>query len=171
MAFHVPRLQKSFPAHFVEGVVRSSVKSLVSHFPTDEQLDAVKKLLSGKDVFISLPTGSGKSICFSCLPLVFDELRAPFASHHSIIVVVSPLTSLMIDQVTKFSSKGLKAAFVGDKDNAEIQLGAFQLVYISPELMVSSASWREMFRTVVYKENLMCLAVDEAHLVEKWYDF
>ena len=55
-----------------------------------EQFEVVKVFLGGKDMFVALPTGSGKSICFSCLPLVFDTLRATggMSSHHSIVLVV-----------------------------------------------------------------------------------
>lgn len=94
------------------------------------------------------------------------------SNHHSIVVVVSPLTSLMMDQVAKHTARGLKATYVGeDSSQSEtIEAGAFQLVYISPEAMLSSHRWRDMFQSQVYRENLVCLAVDEAHLVEKWYD-
>ena len=93
--------------------------------------------------------------------------------HHAIVVVISPLTSLMIDQVIKANSKGLKATYIG-RDQHDIEVknavenGMYQLVYMSPESMMGTLTWREMFRSRIYQQNLVSLAVDEAHLVEKW---
>lgn len=118
----------------------------------------------------------GSSVYSDYLSQVFDNLRAisgsTGSSHHSIVVVVSPLISLMMDQVAKLSARGLKATYIeGDQSQTkEVEAGAFQLVYISPESMISCPHWRDMFRSEIYRENLVCLAVDEAHLVEKWYD-
>lgn len=80
----------------------------------------------------------------------------------------------MQDQVAKMKSKGLKAAFVGSgqDDHAiydSVLNGDMQLVYFSPESLLTIPVWREMLKTPCYKENMVCLAVDEAHLVEKWY--
>ena len=77
------------------------------------------------DTFVSMPTGSGKSVCFASTPIVFDKLKGYYTdhspspglcTHHCITVVVSPLTALMQDQVSKFQSKGLKAACVGGEE-------------------------------------------------------
>ena len=71
--------------------------------PTEEQEKVVTSLVCGQDVFVSLPTGSCKSLCYACLPRLFDELRgARGCEYHSIPVVVSPLSSLMQDQVCRF---------------------------------------------------------------------
>ena len=59
---------------------------------------AVRGFLSGKDVFVMLPTGSGKSLCYSALPILFDKIE--HRSGH-IVLVVSPLVALMKDQVNK----------------------------------------------------------------------
>ena len=79
----------------------------------------------------------------------------------------------MQDQVAKFSSKGVVAAFVGGLQvNNSVQDEALsdtvQLLYFSPEVLLSMPVWREMLRSPCYQENIVCLAVDEAHLVEKW---
>ena len=58
----------------------------------------------GKDVFISLPTGYGKSLCFALLPYIFDTIRG--VENKSIVMVVSPLIALMKDQVATFAAKG-----------------------------------------------------------------
>ena len=70
-------------------------------------------LLRGNDVFVSLPTGYGKSLCYAALFYAFDQLRA--SSHPSIIIVVSPLVALMKDQVASYSAKGLKVGCITDQ--------------------------------------------------------
>ena len=166
----IARVGLTFSKEFVERAIVESVKELGYDQPRQPQLDAVMNFVSGRDVFVSLPTGSGKSVCFASTPLVFDRLRASISDHHhhSITVVVSPLTALMEDQVSKFRAKGLKAAYVGCADSDDILNGDVQLVYLSPESVLSHSHWRDMFHTLTYQNNLVCLAVDEAHLVEKW---
>lgn len=61
-----------------------------------KQQEVVVSFVSGSDVFVSLPTGNGKSFCYGCLPVVFKELR----EKHSIVIIVSP--ALMKDQVKSF---------------------------------------------------------------------
>lgn len=63
-----------------------------------EQKIIVESFVSGRDVFGILPTGYGKSLCFACLPLVFDEVQSTDAA--SIIVISTPLTAIMKDQVS-----------------------------------------------------------------------
>ena len=68
---------------------------------------------------------------------------------------------------------GLRCAFVGAEQHDEAVMqsvvsGEYQLVYMSPESLLGILQWREMFRSPVYQECLVAIAVDEAHLVEKW---
>ena len=70
-------------------------------------------------------------------------------------------------------AQGVLAAFVGrdQRDQSvvnEVIEGCYSLVYISPESMLTNLKFREMFRSEVYQHNLVCLAIDEAHCVEKW---
>lgn len=69
-SFIVARLGSSFDERAVNMVIKQSIMDLVDGHPTDEQTEAVKTFLGGKDVFVCLPTGSGKSVCFTCLPQV-----------------------------------------------------------------------------------------------------
>ena len=119
---------------------------------TEEKHEAVTHFVSGQDVFISLPTGAGKSFCYALLPFVFDFIRTSDKPdsrlHHSIVMVVSPLKSLMEDQVAKFSSRGMKCASVGSDDlrtKEGILADHYQLIFISPEAMLTDLTWREMF--------------------------
>ena len=63
-----------------------------------EQVDVVTAFLKGKDVFAILPTGFGKSLCYACLPAALDILNKKERGY-SIVVVISPLIAIMIDQV------------------------------------------------------------------------
>ena len=79
----------------------------------NEQIRAIEAFVGGKDVFISLPTGYGKSLCFALLPRVFDMIRGVDIA--SIPIIISPLISLIQDQVTNFNQKGISSVCVSDK--------------------------------------------------------
>ena len=86
--------------------ILGSVQNMGFDSPTENQTSAIKIFIRGHDVFISLPTGSGKSFCFASLPGLFDRLRQMIKAndhHHSIVVVVSPIRALMQDQVSLVS--------------------------------------------------------------------
>ena len=147
----------------INGAIRTLGYTLLS----PEQLQAVKRFVSGCDVFVSLPTGGGKSLCYACLPVVFDSLRS--LQQQSIVLVVSPLNSLMQDQVASFTAKGMKASYIHEEGASNgVLAGKMQLLYASPEALLTVPKWREMLRKEVYQDNIVCLAVDEAHLVDKW---
>ena len=82
--------------------VEAAVRMLGYDAPTMKQKDAVTAFVRGKDVFVSLPTGSSKLLCCACLPRMFNALRSggeiSESQSPSIVVVVSPLMSLMSDQ-------------------------------------------------------------------------
>ena len=76
----------------------------------DEQVNILCTFVEGRGVFVSLPTGFGKSLCYMLLPLVFDYLAVESDGGKAIAVVISPLIVLMEDQVASYSTKGIKAA-------------------------------------------------------------
>ena len=88
----------------------------------------------------------------------------------SIVVIVSPLTALMMDQKRVLSQKGLTVEYVGEElDNLEaIMKGKIQLVYVSPESLMGNEKIRKMFLNSVYVQNLVAFVVDEAHCVKLW---
>ena len=79
----------------------------------DSQREVLEKLVSGLDVFVVQPTGSGKSLIFQSAPIVFDTVR-PLSNAKSIALVISPLASLMQDQVWYLKPVGIRL-FIGDE--------------------------------------------------------
>ena len=71
-----------------------------------EQREVVNAFVRGNDVFVSLPTGNGKSLCYAMLPLVFDLVHS-WPPSTSILICVSPLVALILDQKERFTPKGL----------------------------------------------------------------
>ena len=153
----------------IESAVREAFGRLGYSDVRDEQLEAAREFLRGQDVFVSLPTGSGKSCRYGCLPLAFNSLRK---SSSSVVVVISPLKALMLDQTQIFNAKGIEAIYAGDELDAKsmdsVKSGKYALVFISPEAIIGGCMWREMLRSQIYQENLVAVVVDEAHCVEKW---
>lgn len=91
----------------------------------------------------------------------------------TIVVVITPLISLMIDQKDKFSRKGISSEFVGEAQEDEAAIAAvvkgdIQLVYISPESLLCNPRFRNMLLSESYKRKLKALVVDEAHCVKLW---
>ena len=95
-------------ANACEEVIISSAKELGYDCLKPKQLEVVSEFMSGKDVFVCLPTGNGKSLCFALLPLVFDNTRDHCKPQQtsSFIVVISSLIALMKDHVDNFKKKG-----------------------------------------------------------------
>ncbi len=136
------------------------------------QEEVVEEFMKGNDVFVSLPTGSGKSLCYCLLPLAFDYLRCGTEDLEtsSIVVIVSPLVALMKDQVRSMQDRSVSAIYAGDMDEeAEkaVSLGQYQLIFISPESLLSSNFWHDVLISPVYQKNLVGLVIDEVHCVQK----
>ncbi len=130
---------------------------------------AIRNFLGGKDVFVSLPTGAGKSLCYSLLPRVYDELRQ--TPYSSIVIVVSPLIALMKDQVKSMTRRGVRAVYAAELSEegiTEIVEGKQQLIFMSPETLLTNSKWRDIIQSPLFQENLLALVVDEAHCVTKW---
>ena len=152
----------------LERVVVEAVKEMGYEAIKQEQMEAILSFLNKKDVFVVLPTGYGKSLCFGALPKIFDKV---LRKSGSIALIISPLVALMNDQVASFQSKGVSAVRVGDcspDTNSRIIEGEYQLVFISPEAILSRRRWRKMLLSDVYQRNLIAIVIDEAHCVKKW---
>ena len=92
-----------------EDAVKKAALSMGYSSLREKQKAAILGFIRGGDVFISLPTGSGKSLCYSILPFAFDTLKKKSGS---IVLVISPLISLMKDQIRSLDSKGITATLV-----------------------------------------------------------
>ena len=129
-----------------KGAIEASVRALGYENVRQDQFDVVLNFLKG-NAFVSLPTGGGKSLCYACLPLVYDRLREDTLK--LIAVVISPLNALMQDQETSFTKRGMTAVQVGSDCSPSlvdyIISGELQLVYMSPEAILTVPTWREMF--------------------------
>ena len=134
-----------------------------------KQQEAVEASVSGRDVFISLPTGYSKSFCYGCLSIVFNCLRDKTSS---IVIVVTPLVAIMKAQAIDFERKGLSAVYItcgsvgGEGKMQNVLGGLYDLVFISPEQLLTKWCWREMLHSEPYL-NMVAFVVDEAHCLKK----
>src|SRR5213082_446715 len=143
--------------------------SLKKHFGYDEfrplQQEIVSDALAGRDVFALMPTGGGKSLCFQLPALLRDGLT----------IVVSPLISLMKDQVDVLQASGIAATFLNsalDRHEAVERLrglnrAEYRLLYVAPERLMLDG-----FLERALNWNIAQIAIDEAHCISEWgHDF
>ena len=125
-------------------------------------------------------TGYGKSICYQVLPFLFDfklGKTSCFPTECSVVLVVSPLVSLMVDQVSSLQSRGVKAAIFSGNSGVDKKLlatdrevleGKFRLLFTAPEAIFGSSKWKQLMLEPPLYNQFVALVVDEAHCVFKW---
>ena len=125
------------------------------------QAELINAILEGRDVLGVMPTGSGKSVCYQIPSLLL----------HGITIVISPLISLMRDQVDGANEIGIPAAFINTTQTPDEQqqvfdaanAGKVKLLYVAPERLETAR-----FRAFATHADIALFAVDEAHCVSQW---
>ena len=149
--------------------MQDSLKTLKEYFGYDSfkpgQEQVISSILSGKDVLAVMPTGSGKSVCY----------QVPALMKSGITIVISPLISLMRDQVSSLLSVGVRAAYLNSTltpgqcrqalENAKS--GMYKIIYVAPERLTTPA-----FADFAASADIGLVAIDESHCVSEWgHDF
>lgn len=127
----------------------------------DGQEQIVDALLDGRDVLCIMPTGAGKSMCYQIPALLFD----------GVTIVVSPLISLMKDQVGSLVQSGVPAAYINSSLSypqflrvlSNTEHGKYKIIYVAPERLLTDG-----FLDTCKKIKISMVAVDEAHCVSQW---
>ena len=125
------------------------------------QTDIIQNVLRGQDTLVIMPTGSGKSLCYQLPALLFPGLT----------IVVSPLISLMEDQVAQLRDLGVAAVYLNSTLDTEsyrqtiagILSGSVKLLYVAPETLL-----RPGILTLLRQCRIDCLTIDEAHCISEW---
>ena len=157
----------TFEEHLQQALCRLSCPSLQLK---PEQKSSIQYVYDGKDIFVWLPTRFGKSMCYQVLPYLGSQVDSPSA-----VLVISPLVSLMVDQVRSLCLRGSRAAMMSSESRVpdkeliatDNDLAKASYLFSAPEAILGSR-WRDAMENSVLKNRVIAVAIDEAHCVSKW---
>ena len=155
---------RPLPDHGLDHGLQAAIERLGATTLREFQQEALSAYLCGSDTLILAATGSGKSLCFQAPALL------PAAAQKTVFVV-SPLISLMRDQVAGLAQKGVPAVFLGSaqRDTSALDrvlAGGYRVCYVCPETLIGKVLPR------LRADQVALFAIDECHCVSKWgHDF
>ena len=158
--------------------LKQALQESLSLFPVNElkaeQKLIIEQIVRKRDVFGQLPTGYGKSLTFQLLPGVLKLLGAEGHAFpaNPLVIVISPLLSIVEDQVKYLKSLGIEAAYIGESKSKDEEIlngkGGFALLYGSPESLTGDEKFKAMFSKDFYQKNTVAVVCDEAHTAVHW---
>ena len=183
-----------------EKVLQTVLRDLPFHIELKgQQKEALTAFIEKKDIFFSAPTGFGKSIVYQLTPFVAAVRdKVPVQKCGYVTIVITPLTSLMKDQVASMTKKGISSCYYDMKltsaetclpqftDETEIEdssghtfidsnvtieesiSGKYQLIYAHPEAFLSTKTGQKLLKSSEFISKVCCLAIDEAHIIQEW---
>ena len=153
-------------------VIRDAVETCIfrvntSYSAKPKQLEAINNILNGHDTLAILPTSYGKSMIYQLLPSVCKMV--PGQPENAIIIIFSPLKALIQNQIEETNnyskSLNLRACSL-DGSYKEISSGRYNIIIDTPEAWLDNSRWQEMLSSNLFRRNVKCFVVDEAHKVE-----
>ena len=155
-----------------------------------KQVICLEKVFLDLDVLAVLPTGYGKTLIFSLLPaLLFAKKNGTkFTKLSSILIVVSPLNALIVNQISRLNSSGITASALdvmsikevsedGEpevvcdlnySDKQKLEIGHYNIVFVHPESVVSCVYGKKLMQSKPYQDNVCAVVADEAHCILDW---
>ena len=161
-SFAAPRDAGEVRKARVTGDIHAILKSVYGYGAFREgQEDVIGAILDGRDVLGVMPTGAGKSLCY----------QIPALAMEGCAIVISPLISLMKDQVNALTQAGVPAAFLNSSLSerqtaaalSNARGGKYKIIYVAPERLLTGR-----FLSLAAEMNLSMIAVDEAHCISQW---